>query len=100
MFEFFRHKTDSQEPDNDKKKIFVLLNCYNGGMEYTMERLRQIDAVTDTIRTKGTYDIIAELESDSNQELPDLVLGDVKKIKVVQNVLAPQIGVQKTKISN
>ena len=49
-------------------KGFVLLNCDLGAEELILEELRKISQISQAHITFGAYDIIAEINADSQED--------------------------------
>ena len=64
-------------------KAFVFLNCDLGSEKSVIDQLQQLDTVKEVHGTFGSYDILAKLESSSNEEL-SLTLS--KKIRKFKNI--------------
>jgi len=54
-------------------KGFVLLNCDLGAEELIVEQLRKISQVSQAYVTFGAYDIIAEINADSQEDFLETV---------------------------
>ena len=52
-------------------KGFVLLNCDLGAEEYIIEELKHIQQVTNAYVTFGAYDVIVEIDTDSQETFED-----------------------------
>ena len=50
-------------------KGFVLLNCDLGAEDFIVEELRKISQVSQAYVTCGAYDVIAEISTDSQEDL-------------------------------
>jgi len=64
-------------------KAFVLLNCNLGFEESIIEQLKQINSVKEVSGTFGAYDILAKLETATNEELNNLIRSKVRRINNV-----------------
>ena len=74
-------------------KGFILLNCDLGAEEYTVDVLKQVDGVNHAYLTFGAYDVIAEIETDSQEDFEKVVAVIRKLSRVVStmtlNVISP-----------
>ena len=73
---------------------FILLNCDLGAEEYIVDELKQMDAIHNAYLTFGAYDVIAEVQTE-NQEEFERVIARIRKLsRVVStmtlNVLGPE----------
>lgn len=54
-------------------KGFVLLNCDLGAEDFIVEELRKISQVSQAYVTFGAYDVIAEINTDSQEDFDERV---------------------------
>ena len=54
-------------------KGFVLLNCDLGAEEFILEELKKISSVSQAYVTFGAYDVIVEIDADSQQDFDETV---------------------------
>ena len=52
-------------------KGFVLLNCDLGAEEYILEELQQVSEIKNAYVTFGAYDIVAEIDAETQEEWID-----------------------------
>lgn len=67
-------------------KLFVLINCLDGKSRATTKEIAKLENVTNIAETKGSYDIITTLRSDSNEELKK-TLNQLRKIKTIRGTM-------------
>mgnify|MGYP000057048448 FL=1 len=61
-------------------KGFVLLNCDLGAEEYIIEELKQIPQVTNAYVTFGAYDVIVEIDTDSQETFDETVALKIRRL--------------------
>ena len=61
-------------------KGFVLLNCDLGAEEFVVEELRKISKVSHAYVTFGAYDIITEINADSQQDFDETVSLKIRRL--------------------
>ena len=61
-------------------KGFVLLNCDLGAEEYVIEELKQIPQVTHAYVTFGAYDVIVEIDADSQETFDETVALKIRRL--------------------
>ena len=49
-------------------KGFILLNCDLGAEEYIVDELKQMQNISNAYLTFGAYDVIAEIQTDNQDE--------------------------------
>ena len=75
-------------------KGFILLNCDLGAEEYIVDELQQMDKIINAYLTFGAYDVIGEIQTDSQEEFEKVIAGIRKLSRVVStmtlNVISPE----------
>jgi len=61
--------TINTKEENLTSKIFILINCFDAGIDNTLDKIKKIDSVVQVQRIDGQYDIIVALEADTNDEI-------------------------------
>ena len=74
-------------------KGFVLLNCDLGAEEFIVEEIRKISQVSQAYVTFGAYDVIAEINTDSQEEFDETVSFKIRRLtRVVSTMTLNVIG--------
>jgi len=68
-------------------KAFVLINCELGSEEQVISDLKSMDCVKDVYGTFGAYDILANLECDNIEDLRQLIVSEVRRIKKTRSTI-------------
>ena len=68
-------------------KGFVLLNCDLGAEEFIVEELRKIFQVSQAYVTFGAYDIIAEINADSQEDFDETVSLKIRRLTRVVSTM-------------
>ena len=61
-------------------KGFVLLNCDLGAEEFILEELKKIPTLAQAYVTFGAYDVIAEINADSQQDFDETVAMKIRRL--------------------
>jgi len=61
-------------------KGFVLLNCDLGAEEFIVDELRKISQVSQAYVTFGAYDVIAEINTDSQEDFDETVSFKIRQL--------------------
>ncbi|MEK0319546.1 MAG: Lrp/AsnC ligand binding domain-containing protein [Nitrosopumilus sp.] len=73
---------------------FILLNCDLGAEEYIVDELKQMQAVSNAYLTFGAYDVIAEIQTETQEEFAKVIATIRKLSRVVStmtlNVTSPE----------
>jgi len=75
-------------------KGFILLNCDLGAEEYIVDELKQMQIVSNAYLTFGAYDVIAEIQTENQDEFEKAIAVIRKLSRVVStmtlNVMNPE----------
>jgi len=74
-------------------KGFVLLNCDLGAEEFIVEELKKISQVSQAYVTFGAYDVIAEINTDTQENFDETVSFKIRRLtRVVSTMTLNVIG--------
>jgi len=74
-------------------KGFVLLNCDLGAEEFIVEELRKISQISQAYVTFGAYDVIAEINTNSQEDFDETVSFKIRRLtRVVSTMTLNVIG--------
>ena len=68
-------------------KGFVLLNCDLGAEEFILDELKKIPDVSQAHITFGAYDIIAEINADSQEDFDETVSIKIRRLTRVVSTM-------------
>ena len=63
---------------------FVMVNTVPDQMEHVLEKIREIECVEEAYMLYGVYDILAEVKTETTEELKEIIL----RIRAVKHVLS------------
>ena len=66
---------------------FVLLNCDLGAEEFIVEELEKIPQISQAYVTFGAYDIIAEINTDSQEDFDETVSLKIRRLTRVVSTM-------------
>ncbi len=69
------------------RKAFVLVNVDLGSDAEIQSELKKIDRIVGVYQVYGVYDIVVEVEAQSDQELKDVVFSKIRPLKHVRSTL-------------
>ena len=72
--------------DKVMNKGFILLNCDLGAEEYIVDELKQMQVVINAYLTFGAYDVIAEIQTES-QDGFEKVIATIRKLSRVVSTM-------------
>ena len=68
-------------------KGFVLLNCDLGAEEFIVEELKKISNVSQAYITFGAYDVIAEINADSQEGFDETVSVKIRRLTRIMSTM-------------
>ncbi|MFB5647043.1 MAG: Lrp/AsnC ligand binding domain-containing protein, partial [Candidatus Nitrosomaritimum yanchengensis] len=68
-------------------KAYVLMNCDLGSEKNVIASLKEIDDVKEVHGTLGLYDIIAKIESDSEEKVKDVITNQIRKMSKIHSTM-------------
>ena len=68
-------------------KGFVLVNCDLGAEEFIVEELEKIPQISQAYVTFGAYDIIAEINTDSQEDFDETVSLKIRRLTRVVSTM-------------
>ena len=75
-------------------KGFILLNCDLGAEEYVVDELKQMQNISNSYLTFGAYDVIAEIQTGTQDDFEKTIAVIRKLSRVVStmtlNVIVPE----------
>ncbi len=73
---------------------FILLNCDLGAEEYIVDELKQMQSISNAYLTFGAYDVIVEIQTETQEEFAKVIVTIRKLSRVVStmtlNVTSPE----------
>ena len=76
------------------QKGFILLNCDLGAEEYVVDELKQMQNISNSYLTFGAYDVIAEIQTETQDDF-EKTIAVIRKLSIVVstmtlNVIVPE----------
>jgi DNA-binding Lrp family transcriptional regulator len=68
-------------------KAYVLINCDLGSEKGIISSLKTVDTVKEVHGTLGLYDIVAKIESDSEQKIQQTVTNVIRKMPKIHSTI-------------
>ncbi len=68
-------------------KAYILLSCESGSDNYIVSNLKTIETVRESYGTFGTYDVIAKMESDSEDKLKEIITKKIRRMPKIRATL-------------
>ena len=64
---------------------YVMLNCELGAEAEIIEKLKELEQVTDVFETIGTHDMLIKLKADNFEQIREIVSRDIQKLPKVRS---------------
>jgi DNA-binding Lrp family transcriptional regulator len=68
-------------------KAFVLISCKIGEGESIYFKLGKIPKIKNRLITFGSYDIVAEFETSSSQEINEVISSKIRKLEDIRSTI-------------
>ncbi len=68
-------------------KAYVMMNCDLGSEKQIISILKKINGVKEAHGTFGLYDIIAQIEADSEDKVKEIITGDIRNMPKIHSVV-------------
>ena len=68
-------------------RAYVLMNCDLGSEKNTIASLKTIEGVKEAHGTLGLYDIIVQIESNSEEKIQEIVTGKIRKMPRIHSTM-------------
>jgi DNA-binding Lrp family transcriptional regulator len=69
------------------KKAFVLLNTNLGSEAGVKSELEKVEGVVEVYEVYGVYDLVVEVEAESDQKLKETIFSGIRPLKQVRSTL-------------
>jgi len=64
---------------------YVMLNCELGAEAEIIEKLNELEQVTDVFETIGTHDMLVKLQADNFEKIREIVSWNIQKLPKVRS---------------
>ena len=64
---------------------YVMLNCELGAEEGIIEKLKELEGVTDVFETIGIHDMLVKLQADNFEKIREIVSRNIQKLDKVRS---------------
>jgi DNA-binding Lrp family transcriptional regulator len=69
------------------RKAFVLINTALGSELEVLAELKKIDGVVEAREVYGVYDVVAEVQAETEKTLKEIVFSRIRTLKHVRSTL-------------
>ena len=64
---------------------YVMLNCELGAEAEIIEKLKELEQVTDVFETIGTHDMLVKLQADNFEKIREIVSWNIQKLPKIRS---------------
>ena len=64
---------------------YIMLNCELGAEAEIIEKLKELEQVTDVFETIGTHDMLVKLQADNFEKIREVVSWNIQKLPKVRS---------------
>ena len=68
-------------------KAYVLMNCDTGSEKEIISSLNKIDGIKEAHGTLGLYDIVVQIESDTEEKIQEIVTETIRKMPKIHSTM-------------
>jgi DNA-binding Lrp family transcriptional regulator len=68
-------------------KAFVLVNTNLGSEDKLQSELKNVEGVVGVHQVYGVYDVVVEIEAESDQKLKEIIFSRIRTLKHVRSTL-------------
>ncbi|MBA4452227.1 MAG: Lrp/AsnC ligand binding domain-containing protein [Nitrosopumilaceae archaeon] len=68
-------------------KAYMLISCQIGKEQSIQSQLSQIPEIKNCLITFGNYDIVAEFETSTSQEMNDVISSKIRRLKDIRSTI-------------
>lgn len=69
------------------EKVYILIVCESGEEHLLYSQLKEIPEVENCIITCGSFDLVAELVTDSSVKMNELIASKIRKLKKINSTV-------------
>ena len=69
----------------------MLISCEIGEEQFLYSQLKEIPEVKDCLITFGSYDVVAEFESDSSSDINEIIASKIRKLQKIRSTITLRV---------
>ena len=69
----------------------MLISCEIGEEQFLYSQLQEIPEVKNCLITYGSYDIVAEFESDSSSQINKIITSKIRKLQKIRSTITLRV---------
>ena len=73
------------------EKAYILISCDIGKEHELASQLRQFDDIGSVMITYGDYDIVAEAQTDTSEQMDLLITSQIRKLQKIRSTITLRV---------
>lgn len=73
------------------EKAYILISCEIGEEHSLFSKLKEIPEIATCLITYGDYDIVAEFQTDTSQQMDDVISSKIRKLKNIRSTITLRV---------
>jgi DNA-binding Lrp family transcriptional regulator len=73
------------------EKAYMLISCEIGEEQFLYSQLQEIPEVKNCLITYGSYDVVAEFESDSSSQINEIITSKIRKLQKIRSTITLRV---------
>lgn len=69
----------------------MLISCEIGEEQFLYSQLKEIPEVKNCLITYGSYDVVAEFESDSSSHINEIITSKIRKLPKIRSTITLRV---------
>ncbi|ABX13093.1 Lrp/AsnC ligand binding domain-containing protein [Nitrosopumilus maritimus] len=69
------------------EKSYMLISCEMGEEQLLYSQLKEIPEVKNCLVTFGSYDVVAEFETDNQSQMNEVITTKIRKLKKIRSTI-------------
>ncbi len=69
----------------------MLISCEIGEEQFLYSQLQEIPEVKNCLITYGSYDVVAEFESDSSSQINEIITSKIRKLQKIRSTITLRV---------
>lgn len=69
----------------------MLISCEIGEEQFLYSQLQEIPEVKNCLITYGSYDVVAEFQSDSSSQINEIITSKIRKLKKIRSTITLRV---------
>lgn len=75
----------------DLEKAFILISCDVGEEQSLYEQLGNIPEIKSRLITYGDYDLVAEFQTDTPNQMDEIITNKIRKIEKIRSTITLRV---------